>query len=61
MTQEQLRAELRAEIGLLGSIRAWARHHKVSDGYVRDFLQGRRPPGEKLLSALGVVVSYERA
>ena len=43
-----------------GSQYQWATKHRLSPAYVSDVLNGRREPGEKMLSALGVerVVLY---
>jgi len=60
MTNDQVVALLRASFN--GSQRAWAKRHNISTQYVSDVLSSRRPPGGKILQALGLkrVVSYER-
>jgi hypothetical protein len=46
-----------------GSQRAWAATHGFSGAYVHDVLAGNRPPGLRIVAALGMreVVSYESA
>lgn len=60
MTTDQVRTLLRKRIN--GNLREWARENDVSPGYVSDVLFGRREPGEKVLSALGLerVVTYRK-
>jgi hypothetical protein len=36
-----------------GSQKAFAAHCKISTAYLNDFLQNKREPGEKILTALG--------
>lgn len=45
-----------------GGARRWAAQNGVSDGYVSDVLNGRKAPGDAILSALGLVrvVRYAR-
>jgi hypothetical protein len=52
--------ELRAAIGRAPSAARWARRHGVGPGYLADVLSGRRPPGSKILSALGIGRAYVR-
>ena len=49
-------ALLRECVAEAGSLRAWAAAHELSHAYVRDVLMGSRPPGPRVLAALG----YER-
>lgn len=48
------------EFEVKGNQSAWAKANKISPAYVSDVIAGRREPGKKILSALGLerVVSY---
>ena len=46
---------LREQCRAAGGQQAWAEAHGVSPQYVCDVLNGRREPGDKILSALGLV------
>lgn len=50
--------ELRAAIQRQGSAAGWARRHGVGPGYLADVLSGRRPPGARILQALGIGRAY---
>ncbi|CAO4181112.1 HTH cro/C1-type domain-containing protein [Methylorubrum populi] len=52
--------ELRAAVERAPSAARWARRHGVGPGYLADVLSGRRPPGAKILSALGIGRAYVR-
>lgn len=54
---------LREAVERAGSAQAWARGVGLSPSYVHDVRLGRRPPGPRLLAALGLqrVVSYAPA
>ncbi|MDE4912236.1 hypothetical protein PQI07_16265 [Methylobacterium sp. 092160098-2] len=52
--------ELRAAIARQGSAAGWARRHGVGPGYLADVLSGRRPPGTRILQALGIGRAYVR-
>ena len=56
-------AELYAACKAAGSQKAWADTNGLSPQYVCDVLQGRREPGDSILSALGLkkVVTYHAA
>ena len=45
---------LRTDIAKAGSQVSWGRRHGVGPGYLGDVLSGRRPPGGKILEALGL-------
>lgn len=51
---------LRRECRRAGGQRAWASAHTISEQYVSDVLNGRRAPGNAILSALRLerVVAY---
>ncbi|GJD54853.1 hypothetical protein [Methylobacterium dankookense] len=52
--------ELRAAVERAPSAARWARRHGVGPGYLADVLSGRRPPGAKILSALGIDRAFVR-
>lgn len=52
--------ELRAAIQRHGSAAGWARRNGVGPGYLADVLSGRRPPGARILQALGIGRAYVR-
>lgn len=52
--------ELRAAVERAPSAARWARRHGVGPGYLADVLSGRRPPGAKILAALGIGRAYVR-
>ena len=60
MTADDVRAKLRANID--GSQASSAKAHGVSPAYLSDVLNGRREPGEAILSALGLtrVAVYQK-
>ena len=54
---------LRRHVEAAGSLRKFAAASGVSFGYIHAVLQGRRPPGENVLNAIGLTKSawpYER-
>ncbi|WP_375275326.1 hypothetical protein [Methylorubrum thiocyanatum] len=51
--------ELRAAVERAPSAARWARRHGVGPGYLADVLSGR-PPGGKILAALGIGRAYVR-
>lgn len=53
-------ARLRDACSAAGSQKAWAERHGLSPSYVNDVLNDRTPPGDAILSALGLrkVVRY---
>lgn len=55
--------KLRRAVEKAGGQRAWSRTNKVSVAYVNDVLHGRRPPGEAILTPLGLekVITYKRS
>jgi len=59
-TQNQVLAQLRAEVDAAGSQTAFAAANSISITYVSEVLAGRRDPGRKILAALGLtrVVLY---
>jgi DNA-binding transcriptional regulator YdaS (Cro superfamily) len=66
MTLDALCRLLAAECYSAGSQAAWAKKHGMSPAYVSAVLRKVRPPGEKLLLALGLervtrtVTTYRR-
>ena len=54
LTGGDVRACLKAAIRAAGGQRAWAARHGVSQGYVSKAVLGRRPPGDRVLAALGL-------
>jgi hypothetical protein len=63
LSEEEVRALLRAATQRAGSQKAWADEHGVSGAYVNDVLRGRRDPGDAILKALGLkrMVTYVKA
>ena len=61
MTADEVRNLIIDQCAGLGSQKAWAYKHGISEQYVSDVINGRRDPGETILHALGLecVVSYE--
>lgn len=55
MTLEQALALLKRQCEKAGGQASWAKQHNMSAPYVSDVLAGRRDPGEKVLTALGLV------
>lgn len=62
MDVSDVRLLLRQEVDKAPRIADWAKEHDVSAGYVFDVLKGARPPGDKILSALGLekVVMFQK-
>lgn len=62
MNLKELRTSLREACDKLGSVHAWAMKHEVTDAYVGGVLNGKKPPGPKILKGLKLkkVVSYEK-
>ncbi len=64
MNKDELIAYIQSTIDekYAGSQAAFAQNKGMSAAYVNDVLRGRREPGQKILSAVGVkkVVSYQR-
>ena len=60
MTIEYVRSRLEKSCDALGSQKAFAAKHGISQPYINDVLLGRREPGEKILRALKMkkVVGY---
>lgn len=60
LTEDDIRARLRAAIDAARSQQTFARQHGISAQYINDVLNGRRKIGEKILDALGLerVVIY---
>lgn len=56
MTADEVRAMLSKACEKAGSLRAWAREHKVSAAYVSDVLNGNRTPGPSILEPLGLAL-----
>lgn len=59
--REGVLSRLRKETERVGTIKAWAEKHDISDSYVSDVLHEKRPPGDRILKALGLEVCYRRA
>ena len=54
LTEAEVRSCLRAAILAAGGQRAWAERNGMSQGYVSKAVLGRRPPGDRVLAALGL-------
>ncbi len=54
MTAANVRDLLRNACFKEGSLRAWARKHKLSAAYVSDVLLDRRDPGPSICKAFGI-------
>ncbi len=61
ITIDEVRRRLQQQIDLHGSQTAAARNLGVSLAYLNDVIRGRREPGEKLLTPIGIqkVVIYQ--
>lgn len=55
LTVEDVRETLVFRITKSGSATAYAKSINISPAYLSDILSGKREPGEKVLSALGLV------
>ena len=55
LTEDGVRARLKAAIEKAGSQRAWAREHGLSAPFVNDVLRGNRQPSDRICEALGLV------
>ncbi len=62
LTKQELIEIVKDQIKTFGSQKAFAAHCKISAAYLNDFLQNRREPGEKILTALGFtkIIYYEK-
>jgi DNA-binding transcriptional regulator YdaS (Cro superfamily) len=62
MTLEELVEAMNKAANRLGSQKALAEKLGVSAAHINDVLKGRREPGRKILTALGLrkITSYER-
>lgn len=60
LSRHDVALRLKAAIDAVGSQKAYAQAHKISEQYLSDVLNGRREPGQKILDALGIerVVVY---
>lgn len=54
ITLEEVRARLQAAVDTVGTRKEWAELHDISPSYVTEVLNGIRPPGDKILRALGL-------
>jgi hypothetical protein len=54
MTREQVVKTIRQNIEATGSLREQARLWGISAAYLSDIMNGRRNPGKKILSKLGL-------
>jgi hypothetical protein len=59
MTEDDVRAALKAETDKT-DMHEWGRRQKppISPGYINDVIKGRKPPGPKILAALGFEKGY---
>lgn len=55
MTEAEVIERLKDACALAGSARAWGEKHGVSGQYIGAVIARRRPPGKKVLQALGIV------
>lgn len=55
LTEEEMRELLRVEVEKIGSQRAWARAHNLSEPFVNDVLRGRREVTSRVADELGYV------
>lgn len=53
-TAADVRIMLKVGCDEAGSMRAWARNHKLSAAYVSDVILGRREPGPSVCAVLGL-------
>lgn len=54
LTQDDMVQRLRKAIGVAGSLRSFARKHRISPAYVSKAARGEMPFGPKIAKALGV-------
>jgi hypothetical protein len=54
LSESDVRHYLEATVLVAGGQRAWAARHGLSQAYVGKVINGRRPPGVRLLAALGL-------
>lgn len=54
MSEKDVIDEIRKTVKAYGSMRALAREWQVTPSYISDLLKGRRVPGPKILSQLGL-------
>lgn len=61
ITVDEVRRRLQQQVELYGSQTAAAQHLGVSLAYLNDVIRGKREPGEKLLTPIGIqkVVIYQ--
>lgn len=61
MTKDDVIQRLRAAANEAGSVKLFAANIGLSLSYVSDVLNGYRPPGDRILDALGLerVVTYQ--
>jgi len=54
VNDDDVRALLREEIEKAGSLRKWAMAHGISPAWVSQMMNHHRPPGPKIMKALGI-------
>lgn len=60
MTLEQVKQILAARVRAAGTAKNWADANDIAPSYVSDVLRGRKEPGERILTALGIERTYVR-
>jgi hypothetical protein len=61
MTAEDVRKVLLRACKEAGSQRKWAIREDFSPSYVGDVINGVRPPSHRILAALGITITYQKA
>lgn len=54
LTEQEVLARLRTAVAEAGSLREFAKAHKLTAAYVHDVLHGRRALADRILAAIGV-------
>jgi DNA-binding transcriptional regulator YdaS (Cro superfamily) len=61
LSGDDVRKRLVAACQALGSESAWAKAHGLSQSYVNKVVNGRKPPSDTILKALGLRAGYDEA
>jgi DNA-binding transcriptional regulator YdaS (Cro superfamily) len=61
LSSEDVRKRLATACQTAGSESAWAKAHGLSQSYVNKVVNGRKPPSDTILKALGLRSGYEEA
>lgn len=56
LDRDAILAKLEAATADRGAARKFAREHRLSESYLSDVRNRRRPPGQKIIKALGLIL-----